>query len=87
MGKGMSFGKALDWLKEKGGAVTRRNWYGSDASPRVKIQRPDENSFMTEPYLYMEKFAASGKKIRFPLDLSRESILADDWVIVEAVGE
>lgn len=38
---------------------------------------------MTEPYLYMEKWAngPGSETLRFPLDLSCESILADDWYI------
>ena len=82
----MSFGIALDRLKELGKSafMTRSNWYGSEASPKVFLQRPDEDSKMTEPYLYMEKnppTMSGGLKIRFPLDLSCESILSEDWVL------
>ena len=85
----MTFGEALAHLKKEtkkrdhgNFGVTRENWYGSQAQPIVYLQLPDEDSFMTEPYLYMKKFSATGKQIRFPLDLSCESILAEDWKIV-----
>lgn len=75
-----SFGKALDALKDgKCEAITRTDWYGSNACPVVKLQRPDENSKMTEPYLYMEKVNSQDRIVRFPLDLSCESILSDKW--------
>lgn len=43
----------------------------------IVAQYPDENSSNTEPYLVMVK----GEK-RFPVDLSCESIFAEDWYIV-----
>ena len=73
----MNFGKALELLKE-GKSVTRSDWYGSTAKPAVFLQIPDENSKMTEPYLYMEK-QVLGRIVRFPLDLSCESIMAETW--------
>ena len=83
----MNFGQALEHLKKgdesSNSTVTRKNWYGSDASPMVKLQKPDENSKMTAPYLYMEKRQRGSEgMIRFPLDLSCESILAEDWIII-----
>ena len=82
----MSFGKALDQLKVEKSykyGMTRKNWYGSDAKPTVFIQRPDEHSKMSLPYLYMEKWNVDKTgKVRFPVDLSAESILADDWIIM-----
>ena len=80
----VSFGKALDKLKQSSLNnlfMTRPSWYGSHAKPKVFLQRPDEDSKMSEPYLYMEKFSINGEVVRFPLDLSCESILADDWVV------
>jgi len=48
----------------------------------VRLQTPDENSLNTKPYLQMVKRV--GDKIeRFPVDLSCESLLADDWLINE----
>jgi len=80
----MSFGKALDKLK--GGtvdAITRSDWYDTEARPVVKLQLADENSKMTESYLYMEKYAHDGKYVRFPVDLSAESVLSDNWIAAE----
>lgn len=81
----LSFGQALAHLQSgeigEERAISRLNWYGTSASPIVKLQRPDKHSKMTEQYLYMEK--RNGERtIRFPLDLSCESILADDWTII-----
>jgi len=84
----MNFGKALESL-ELGGTVTRENW--NNPSIKVKLQVPDENSKMTESYLYMEKsikhpsYPESRERDilkRFPLDLSCESVLAKDWIIL-----
>jgi len=81
----MNFGQALEHLKnnDKNAAVTRSDWYGSAASPIVKLQKPDDKSFMSEPYLYMEKTDCNCKQVRFPLDLSCESILSEKWEILK----
>ena len=81
-----TFGTALNELKEgRVDSITRNNWWDSDAPLRIRIQQPDEHSKMTEPYLYMEKYKndTSEDMIRFPCDLSCESILADDWVLLK----
>ena len=62
------FSEALRLLK-KGYTVTRVGW--NNAGIYVKLQRPDENSKMTEPYLYMEKIgdrinSGGGDIKRFP---------------------
>ena len=44
----------------------------------IFVQYPDEGSANTEPYLCMQK----GDK-RFPVDLSCESIFAEDWYVLE----
>lgn len=88
----LDFGDALKYLKgsrESGErAVTIKGWYGSRAKPVVKLQVPDENSKMNMPYLYMEKLDVSAADdedpiLRFPLDLSCESILSSNWMIVK----
>lgn len=81
---GMNFGDAFKELSrhDKEYGITRSGWYGTDARPVVKIQRPDANSFMTEPYLYMEKYRADGKVMRFPVTLSCEAQMAEDWRLV-----
>lgn len=79
----MNFSSALTFLKE-GKIVTRKGWNNPNIS--VGVQFPDEHSVNTEPYLYMAKKGDvndSGKPPkRFPLDLSCESIFAEDWEIV-----
>lgn len=78
--KQFDFGEALRLL-HSGQAVTRARWYDTAAKPIVRLQVPDEQSKMTEPYLYMSKMSGN-KTVLFPLDLSCESILATDWVLV-----
>lgn len=83
----MRFGDALNYLIDNPTkAITRRDWYGSLAKPKVKLQVPDKHSMMTEPYLYMEKKASKEGHVVlvcFPLDLSCESILSDKWITLE----
>lgn len=71
------FSVALNLLKQ-GKVVTRKGWN----NPNIKVlaQYPDENSKMSKPYLYMEKgYDDTSMLQRFPLDLSCESIFAEDW--------
>jgi hypothetical protein len=60
--------------------MTRLGWHGTEASPSIRLQVPDSDSFMTEPYLYMHKYRADGKIVRFPVTSSPEAMNADDWV-------
>lgn len=70
----MDFSQAL--LEVKAGKyVSRIAW---PENIKVAAQFPDERSANTKPYLYMIK-----GDDRFPLDLSCESIFAEDWKIVE----
>lgn len=71
-------------LRMKDGArVSRSGW--NNPSIQVFVQMPDENSANTLPYLVMEKGSKeAGNYARFPLDLSAESIFADDWEEVVA---
>lgn len=75
MSKELSFEHVLKLLKV-GAKVTRKGW--RDAGIHVEAQFPDENSKMTKPYLTMHKRGEI-----FPLDLSCESIFAEDWVEVD----
>jgi len=68
------FSWALRQLRT-GKSVTRTGW--NNKNIWVTLQVPDTHSKMTEPYLYMTKGGCL-----FPLDLSCESLLADDWVVV-----
>lgn len=77
----LTFSEALFHLKQ-GKKLTRSGWN----NPTIKVfaQIPDENSANTEPYLVMEKGSKEENNYkRFPLDLSCESIFADDWVVIE----
>lgn len=61
-----------------GAKVARRGW--NNPSIKVFVQFPDEHSANTLPYLVMEKGERGvGDYKRFPLDLSAESIFAEDW--------
>lgn len=73
MGTKNTFEWALSQMRG-GFFVKRAGWHGIKAG----IQFPDENSKMTEPYIYMQK----GSKC-FPLDLSVESIFAEDWELAD----
>lgn len=70
----LNFGMALVFLRE-GKKLTRAGW--NNANIWLELQVPDANSKMTLPYIYMVKLAD-----KFPCDLSCESILANDWMIV-----
>lgn len=70
----LSFSDALHALKN-GEAVTREGW--NNTAIWVELQLPDEKSKMTKPYLYMVK-----GNDKFPLDLSCESILSEDWAVI-----
>ena len=78
MGKDdMNFGEALETLKDSGdNKVARRGWNGKNMY--LKLQRPDENSKMTLPYIYM--FTACGNNV--PWLASQTDLLAEDWVLV-----
>lgn len=71
----MNFGQALEQLWQ-GKRLTRLGWKRPDFW--IELQIPDEHSKMTKPYLYMVK-----NEDKFPTDLSCESILAEDWYVVE----
>jgi len=75
MGNKINFGIALSALKN-GCKVTREGW--NNKTIWLELQVPDAHSKMTLPYIYMVK----GEN-KFPCDLSCESILAEDWRIIE----
>lgn len=82
------FGTALVLLKD-GGAVTRDGWNGKGL--QIQLQRPDTNSKMTLPYLYMiyPDDAKNTPGARIPWLASQTDMLAEDWqtVIVGAEVE
>lgn len=71
----MDFGMALDSIKS-GSKVTRSGWNGKGMW--VKLQRPDEGSKMSLPYIYMR--TTRGDLV--PWVASQTDILADDWLEV-----
>lgn len=78
----MTFGEALELLK-KGRKVARRGWNGKGLW--LELQRPDENSKMTLPYVYLnypsgDRYHNGG---RVPWIASQTDMLEEDWVEVE----
>ena len=71
-----SFSTALEYLKNNNNAkVTRKGWNNENIT--ISLQKPDGLSKMTKPYLYINKYDD-----KFPCDLSCESILAEDWILI-----
>jgi hypothetical protein len=78
----MDFCYALNALKE-GQKVARSGWNGKGMW--LLLQRPDENSKMTLPYIYIEYpggHPAYPDGSRVPWLASQTDILAEDWEIV-----
>lgn len=80
------FGQALSFARA-GRKIARTGW--NNPNIYVAVQVPDEHSANTEPYLYMVKLPTEegAKAKRFPLDLSAESIFAEDWFLVPEAAE
>ncbi len=75
----MTFSQALDLLKS-GHAVSRTGWNGKGMW--LALQRPDEHSKMTLPYLYLnypEGSTAYPNGARVPWLASQTDLLSDDW--------
>lgn len=70
--KRRTFGWALDALKD-GMCVYRRGWNGP--GQHLRFQRPDENSKMMLPYIYID--TVQGDLV--PWLASQTDMLADDW--------
>ena len=73
----MSFSAALELIKI-GHCVRREGWNGK--GQYLKVQRPDENSKMTLPYIYIS--TVQGDLV--PWLASQTDILAEDWVELPA---
>lgn len=71
----MNFSEALNQLK-MGYKVLRYGWNGKNMW--VAAQYPDENSKMTQPYLYMR--TAQGDFI--PWTISQADAFANDWSVL-----
>ena len=72
---GMSFGDALEHLKD-GGMVARDGWNGKGMW--LKIQYPDSHSKMTLPYIYLRTVTDD----LVPWMGSETDLLAEDWRVV-----
>ena len=74
------FEDALHAVKN-GAKVSRLGWNGKGMW--VEIQRPDGNSKMSLPYLYLNypADAVNTPSAKVPWLASQTDILADDWVI------
>lgn len=68
----MEFGEALKHIKA-GAKMTRSGWNGKGMS--VELQKPDANSKMTMPYIFMN--TAQGGRV--PWLASQTDLLAEDW--------
>lgn len=71
----MNFGQALDALK-LGSRVARAGWNGKGMW--LALQRPDERSKMSLPYIYMK--TADDKLV--PWLASQTDVLGEDWSIL-----
>ena len=75
MGPG-TFGDALECLK-LGHKLTRRGWNGKNMY--IMLQRPDEHSKMTLPYIYMK--TAQGDLV--PWLAGQTDMLSSDWELAD----
>ena len=71
----MNFGQALDGLKSFQ-RFTRSGWNGPNQY--IKLQRPDEHSKMTLPYIFIR--TVQGDLV--PWLASQTDLLAEDWEFV-----
>lgn len=85
----MNFGQALEILKGKelvaSNRVARTGWNGKGIF--IELQRPDENSKMTHPYIFIDTTGLQtdnphAPKNRVPWLASQTDLLAEDWVVV-----
>lgn len=77
----MDFGKALEGLKA-GKRMSRRGWNGKGIY--IEMQRPDEHSKMTQPYLYIVTTGLQTDNPEAPKGVapwlaSQTDMLAEDW--------
>ena len=80
----MTFGMAIDALKN-GKRVRRRGWNGKGIF--LELQRPDEHSKMTSPYIYIDTTGLQtdnpdAPKSRVPWLASQTDMLCEDWEVV-----
>jgi hypothetical protein len=81
----MNFGHALEVLR-RGKKVAREGWNGKGIF--IKLQEPDDNSFMTQPYIYIDTMELqtdnpAAPKGRVPWLASQTDLLAKDWITLD----
>lgn len=77
----MNIGDAIQAMRS-GLKCTRKGWNGKGIF--IKLQRPDKNSKMTSPYIYIDTTGLQSDNLNAPRSLvpwlaSQTDILADDW--------
>ncbi len=80
----MTFGEAIEAMKE-GKKVVREGWNGKGIF--IELQRPDEHSKMTHPYIYIDTTGLqtdnpAAPKDRVPWLASQTDMLSEDWVVL-----
>jgi len=80
----LTFGDALIALKA-GQKLKRKGWNGKDIF--IALQWPDDESFMTAPYIYINTVQLKtdneyAPKVRVPWLASQTDMLAEDWEIL-----
>lgn len=77
------FWEALKFLKD-GKKVARVNWNGKGLF--LNLQVPDENSYMTRPYIYITvpkgNWGYEEEISRIPRLASQTDLLWEDWILV-----
>jgi hypothetical protein len=73
----LTFGNALELLK-LGFKMARHGWNGKGIF--ISLQVPDENSFMTHPYIYIDTSDnPCAPRDRVPWFATQTDMLAEDW--------
>ena len=72
----LDFGSAIQLLRG-GDRMSRVGWNGPGQF--IELQRPDQHSKMTKPYLYITTVQGD----RVPWLASQTDLLTEDWYIVE----
>jgi hypothetical protein len=75
MGETFGIGRAVDEMRT-GRRVSRGGWNGK--SQFLELQRPDEHSKMTLPYVFITTVDGN----RVPWLCSQTDLLATDWYVV-----
>ena len=82
MEEGKTFGEALEALK-RGERMRRAGWNGKGIY--IELQRPDEHSKMTLPYIYIVTTGLQSDNPDAPRGVvpwlaSQTDLLAEDWI-------